>query len=66
MKAKGHTITAILVPRAIGENHYCRPANDMNPECLRCLSGVHSTNSNFPTSTGFSQRQFFIFAGISL
>jgi hypothetical protein len=41
------------------------PSIPTNRECLRCLSGVHSTNSNCPTSTGFHQRQFFIFAAVS-
>ena len=37
----------------------------MNRECRKCLSGVDSTNSNRATSTGFSHRQFFIFAAVS-
>jgi hypothetical protein len=28
-------------------------------------SGVHSTNSSWPTSTGFSHTQFFIFSAVS-
>src|ERR1700733_790439 len=36
-----------------------------NRECRKCLSGVHSTNSKCPTSTGFSHRQSFIFAAVS-
>jgi hypothetical protein len=36
-----------------------------NRECRKCLSGVHSTNSNCPTSKGFSHRQSFIFAAVS-
>jgi hypothetical protein len=38
--------------------------NPTNRECLRCLSGVHSTNSNWPTRTGRSHRQFLIFATV--
>ena len=33
----------------------------MNRVCRRCRSGVHSRNSNCPTSNGFSHRHSFIF-----
>jgi hypothetical protein len=36
----------------------------MNRECRRWCSPVHSTNSNCPTSTGFSQRQSTIFFAV--
>jgi hypothetical protein len=36
-----------------------------NRACLRCPSVVHSTNSNWPTSSGFSQRHSFIFSAVS-
>ena len=36
----------------------------MNLVCRRWSSGVHSTNSNCPTSTGFSQRQSAIFFAV--
>jgi hypothetical protein len=33
-------------------------------ECRRWLSGVHSVNSNWPTSTGFNQRHSFILGAV--
>jgi hypothetical protein len=35
-----------------------------NRECLKWLSGVHSTNSNCPTNAGLSQWQSFIFTAV--
>jgi hypothetical protein len=37
----------------------------MKRECRRCPSGVHSVNSNCPTSTGFTQRHSSIFSFVS-
>ena len=38
----------------------------MNFEWRRWFSPAHSRNSNWPTSTGFSHRQSFIFAAVNL
>ena len=38
----------------------------MNRVCRRWCSTVHSTNSNRPTSTGFSQRQSITFFAVKL
>src|SRR4051812_48339911 len=37
----------------------------INRECRKWLSGVHSTNSNCPTSSGFSHRHALILSAVS-
>ena len=41
------------------------PVGRNEPECRRRSSGVHSANSSYPTSSGFTQRHSAIFAATS-